>query len=382
MKRFFVILLSVLLLFSVLTGGCQIISVERNATAENVSTTTAPVETATTTQPAGTTPQTPGPTPVFNYGDDQALPSIADVVSKVKPSVVSINTEVVMRDFFNRPATQEGAGSGWIISPDGIIVTNNHVVENAQSITVVLDDGRSFNVNLASVIRDPVNDIAVLRIDAVNLPAVTLGDSSKMRVGDWVVALGNSLGEGVRATQGIISRRDASIKVDVGLSLYGLIETDAAINPGNSGGPLVNLAGEVIGVTNAKLEAVAVEATGYAISIATALPIIQGLLQNGRAVNPWLGVSLYTVDDLAIQTYNLTVEEGVLLVQVVGGSPAADAGLQANDVIISFAGQTVKTVDDIIKVLRTSQVGQDVAIVYVRGAQQFTATAKLIERPN
>ena len=170
------------------------------------------------------------------------LPSIADVVAKVKPSVAAINTEVVTFDIFNRPRTQEGAGSGWVISKDGIIVTNNHVVAGAESITVTLDDGRTFPVDLNTVATDPLSDLAVLIIDAENLPAVTVGDSLKLRVGDWVVAIGNSLGMGISATTGIVSSLGVHLEVSAGQTLYDLIQTDAAINPGNSGGPLVNMA--------------------------------------------------------------------------------------------------------------------------------------------
>ncbi|GAH87964.1 unnamed protein product, partial [marine sediment metagenome] len=128
------------------------------------------------------------------------MPSIADVVAKVKPSVVAINTEVITYDIFNQPFTQEGAGSGWIIDEDGLIVTNNHVVEGAKSITVTLDNGETWLVDMNAVATDRLTDLAVLKIDAENLPAITIGDSSKLRVGDWVIAIGNALGEGISAT--------------------------------------------------------------------------------------------------------------------------------------------------------------------------------------
>jgi len=317
-----------------------------------------------------------------DVGDGAAvLPNLADVVSLVKPSVVSINTEVMTLDFFNRPATQEGAGSGWIISSDGIVVTNNHVIEDAESITVVLEDGRTFDVDLATVARDPLTDLAVLRIDATDLPAMKIGDSSTMRVGDWVVAIGNSLGEGIRATQGIISRQDVSIGLDRAQTLYGLLETDAAINPGNSGGPLVNLAGEVIGITNAKLAAVEVEATGFAISIEAAMTTIQQLIGEGRAIHPWLGVSLYTVDQFVVQEYDLSIDEGVFVVQVVDPSPAYYGGLMSEDVILEFNGAEVKTVDDLIKAIRAAHVGQEVEITYSRNGDRVSTNITLVERP-
>jgi len=205
------------------------------------------------------------------------LTSISDVVAAVKPSVVAINTETTFNTF-GRYFTQEGAGSGWIIDENGIIVTNNHVVEGAEVISVTLDDGRTFTVAPSTIATDPLTDLAILQIDAENLPAVDIGDSSTLRVGDWVVAIGNSLGLGISAANGIVSGLEISLPLSSGQTLYGLIQTDAAINPGNSGGPLVNMKGEVIGITSVKVAAVGVEGMGYAISSNEAIPIIEALV--------------------------------------------------------------------------------------------------------
>ncbi len=338
------------------------------------------------TSPPSSPPATANITPIDSdwsippaEGQTPILPSIADVIAKVKPSVVAINTEVVTY-ILNRPRTQEGAGSGWIISDDGYIVTNNHVIEGAKSITVILDDGQSFTAEIVGA--DALTDLAVLQIDAENLPAAAVGDSTEMRVGDWVVAIGNSLGQGIRATQGIVSRQGASVQVDMGQALYGLIETDAAINPGNSGGPLVNMAGEVIGITSAKLASVEVESVGYAISTETAKPIIHQLINTGQAVHPWLGVSLYTVDEYVVERFSLAVEKGAFLVEVVASSPSDIAGLQSEDVIVGFAGSEIDTVDDLIQAIRSAKVGQEVEIIYWRGAVQSTTSTTLIERPD
>jgi len=171
------------------------------------------------------------------------LPSIADVVAGVKPSVVAIDTEMTFT-IFHRSFSQQGAGSGWLIDESGIVVTNSHVVEGAESIIVTLDDGRSLKVDPSTMAIDPVNDLAVLKIDAEGLPAVNIGAASGLRVGDWVVAIGNPLGLGISAKEGIVSRLDVSLTVE-GQTLHDLIETSAAINPGNSGGPLVNMKGQV-----------------------------------------------------------------------------------------------------------------------------------------
>ncbi|MFC1921023.1 S1C family serine protease [Chloroflexota bacterium] len=313
-------------------------------------------------------------------GQTSLLPSIADVVARVKPAVVSINTEIVTRDMFNRQYIADATGSGWIISEDGYIVTNNHVVEDAESITVILDDGRSFNAEIIGT--DVLTDLAVVKINSGNLPVAKVGDSEKLRIGDWVVAIGNSLGQGVRATQGIVSRQGASVEVDYNQTLYGLIETDAAINPGNSGGPLVNMAGEVIGITNAKYVETGVESVGYAISTETAVPVIEQLINTGEAIHPWLGVSPYTVDDYVVDRFSLSVDKGAFLKEVVEDSPAGSAGLQIEDVIVSFAGRKIESVDDLIEGIRLAKVGQEVEIVYWRGAAERTVTTILIERPS
>ena len=310
-----------------------------------------------------------------------ALPNIADVVARVKPSVVAITTEVVSFDFFNRPFTQQGAGSGWILDEDGIIVTNNHVVEDASSITVTMYDGSTYTVDQSAVFTDGLNDLAIIQIDAQNLPAVTVGDSAALRVGEWMVAIGNALGQGIRATEGIISRQGVTIPVAPGQTLYDLIETTAAINPGNSGGPLVNLAGEVIGITSAKIATVGVEGMGYAISTETAIPIIKELITNGYVIRPWLGIVLYTVDQFAIARYELGVESGVLITQVVQGSPADKAGLIPGDVITHFADEEIATAEDMIKAIHLSEIGQEIPVTYWRDQSEYTTEVIPIESP-
>jgi len=309
------------------------------------------------------------------------LPSIADVVAEVKPSVVAINTEVLTFDIFQRPRTQEGAGSGWIIREDGIIITNNHVIAGAESITVTLDDGRTFPVDSNTVATDPLTDLAVLKIDAENLPAATIGDSLKLRVGDWVVAIGNSLGLGITAKEGIISRLEVSMTVSSEQTLYGLLETSAAINPGNSGGPLVNMAGEVIGITSAKISAAGVEGMGYAISSREAAPIIQQLINTGYVVRPWLGVSLYTVDQFAVLRYDLAIDKGAFIVHIASGSPADKAGLKAGDVITKFEDQEITEVNELLRAIHSAQAGQKVEVTFWRGETKNTAYATLVESP-
>ncbi len=204
------------------------------------------------------------------------LPAIADVAAAIKPSVVAINTQTTYQ-MFRRSFSQDGAGSGWIIDDSGIIVTNNHVVADADSITVTLDDGRTFPVDMATIKTDPANDLAILRINASGLHAARIGNVSEVRLGDWVVAIGNPLGMGTSVKEGIISRLDVSLQVE-DQSTGHFIETSAAINPGNSGGPLVNMKGEVVGITSAKISSVGVEGLGYAININDAIPSIEALV--------------------------------------------------------------------------------------------------------
>ncbi len=370
MKRIIVYLTISLLLVSslILEAGCDLTAEDKATEPETPSTT------------GDTTPDTTGPVITISETPSPALPSIADVVAAVKPSVVAINTEITTLDFFNQESTQEAAGSGWIISEDGYIVTNNHMVEGAQSITVILDDGSLYDAQIVGT--DPLTDLAVVKIEAENLQAARVGDSSAMRIGDWVVAIGNSLGQGIRATQGIVSRTGVSLQVDMDTVLYGLIETDAAINPGNSGGPLVNLAGEVIGINSVKTVQVEVEGVGYSISTREAMPIIEQLITTGFASHPWLGVSLYPVDQYVIERFGLTIDKGVFIVEVVAGSPADRAGLQSYDVITSFAGKETDTVDELILGIRGASIGEEVEIVYWRDNAEHTTYATLIRRPD
>jgi serine protease Do len=372
LKRIFFSVISVILVLCLLSGvGCDLIS-KSSGTSE---------EETTSGDNSIVIPIDPDWQLPVSDGQSQAT-SIAEVVARVKPSVVAINTEVVQFDVFNRAYTTSGAGSGWIISEGGIIVTNYHVVEDAETITVTLDDGRTFPVDMDSLATDPLTDLAVLKIEADNLPAVTIGDSSRLRIGDWVVAIGNSLGEGTRATQGIVSRQDVTIQIEGGI-LTGIIETDAAINPGNSGGPLLNLAGEVVGITNAKAwdANIGIEGVGYAISTETAMPIIQSLIVQGYVTRPWLGVDTVTVTPAIAFWNRLSRDSGVVISYVYPGSPAEEAGLEVRDIIVRFDGVDVTTAYEVEQGQYASEVGDTIEIVYWRGDTKHTTHATLIESP-
>jgi serine protease Do len=369
LKAIFIVFVLILLLAVTLGPGCITITTPETP------------DLPSTTQTSTPTPINPEWTPPSTANQTNQLPGIADVVAMVKPSVVAITTEVVGQSIFGQ-YTQEGAGSGWIIDEKGIIVTNNHVVEGARSITVTTDSGDAYNADIESVATDYLNDLAILKIDAQDLPALKIGDTSRLRVGDWVIAIGNALGQGIRATEGIVSRKEVSLSVDQGQTLYDLIETSAAINPGNSGGPLVNLAGEVIGITSAKVTQIGVEGMGYAISIDTATPIIQQLVNNGYVVRPFLGVqNLLAVDQSVARYFGLSIDNGVLIRGVLSNSPATRAGLAAGDVIIKLGGDEVASVQDLTKVLYTSEIGKPLEVVYVRKGKEHTVSVVPVESP-
>jgi len=306
------------------------------------------------------------------------LPDFPPVVTEVIPSVVSVTTEVVVSDFFGRQSTEYVAGSGIFIDDKGYIATNDHVVEDAQSIYVQLADGRIFPAETVGT--DTLSDLAVIKIDAANLTYTYWGNSSLLSVGGWVLAIGNALGEGITATEGIVSRLNVSVNVQ-GNTLYGLIQTTAPVNPGNSGGPLVNMAGEVIGITSVKIVAAAVEGIGYAISSNEAKPTIEDLIRYGHVTHPWLGVSVSTVTPLLAASENLSVDRGAIVREVLAGSPADAAGLKVNDIIIRFGDKEIGTISDLVKAIRSSEIGQDVEIVFVRGEDTKISSVRLVERP-
>jgi serine protease Do len=334
----------------------------------------------TPSTPAVTAPTPISPSPVLvNSETASPFPDFVSVIANVKPSVVAITTEVTGFSRFGGTFTQEGAGSGWIIDSGGLIVTNNHVVEGANSVTVTLEDGRTFTAD--SVHTDPVADLAIIKINVQDLPALRIGDSSKLNVGEHVVAIGNSLGMGISATEGIVSAVGVSLSLSPGQTLSGLIQTDAAINPGNSGGPLVNIQGEVVGINSAKVAQVGVEGMGYAISVNEATPIIDQLITNGYVIRPYLGASLYTVDQFVAFRYRLAVDKGVLVTDVASGSPADKAGLKPGDVITAIDDKEISDEGVLTQTINSAQIGQKIKITYWRGRSQNTAYATLVQSP-
>jgi len=314
------------------------------------------------------------------------LPSIADVIEQVMPSVVSVTSEMVAYDFFHQEYTRTAAGSGVIIDDEGYIVTNNHVVENAKSgsVEVKLANDKTFPATIVGT--DALTDLAVLKIEATSLSCAHLGDSDLLAVGNWVVAIGNALGEGISAAEGIVSRLNVSITVQ-GTTLSGLIQTTAPINPGNSGGPLVNMAGEVIGITSAKMTTVGVEGMGYAISTNGTKPIIKELINKGHVDYPWLGVTTTTVTPSVAARYNLSVDRGALIIEapnspaVCPNSPAEAAGLREGDVIIGFNDKEIDTNIALGQAVINCNIGDEVEITFIRSKDTRTTTAVLKQSP-
>jgi serine protease Do len=307
------------------------------------------------------------------------LPDLQSVVARVKPSVVAINVQLTSYDYFNRVYNSEAAGSGWILDADGLIATNNHVIDGATSIMVTFDDGSVLPATVVGT--DPVSDLAVIKVNKTGLPEAMVGDSSSLHVGQWVLAIGNALGEGISATEGIVSRTGATITADSGQQLSDLIQTSAAVNPGNSGGPLVDLAGNVVGITSAKLADIGVEGMGYAISTKTALPILETLIRKGYVTYPYFGVQSEDVNQVYTRWYNLAVNQGAFVTTVGSGTPAAQCGIKPGDVIVGFDGKNITSSADLTNATENSQVGKTVTIVFYRGSTKNTVQIELVESP-
>ena len=294
--------------------------------------------------------------------------TIKSVVEQCANSVVEIQTESVTNG--SNPFQQyvsSGAGSGVILTQDGYIVTNHHVIEDANSITVRTRSGDEYNASLVG--SDEQSDLAVLKIDASGLTPAVLGDSTTLEVGDLAIAIGNPLGElGGSVTSGIISALDREMTID-GQTMT-LLQTDAAVNPGNSGGGLFNANGDLIGIVNAKSSGENVEGIGFAIPISTATDIIDELIANGEVTSrPTLGVSLYNVEDEMTASQLGVDSTGVYIVQIVDGGAADNAGLRSGDRIVSVDGSEVSSVSDVRAALNKHKIGESISITVERNGQ-------------
>ncbi len=342
--------------------------------------------------------------------------SFIEVGRKVGPAVVSISTEVVRRqvvrrqrpgggpfsefegdlfdrffeDFFGAPQEREfrsrGLGTGVIIDPDGLVLTNEHVVHGAEKVTVTLPDGREFKGEIKGT--DPRSDLAVIKIDAKNLPAAGLGDSDRVRSGQWAIAIGNPFGFAVGGSEptitvGVVSALHRAIRVGGAERDYtDLIQTDAAINPGNSGGPLVNLQGEVIGLNVAIFSTTGgYQGIGFAIPSNAVRRILGDLIAGKRVLYGWLGVNVQDVSEELAQHFALKGREGAIVARVLPGSPAEKAGLKDGDVVVAYGGQPVQSVAALLKQVARARVGERIPVQVVRAGRLLKLSVEVGERP-
>jgi serine protease Do len=322
--------------------------------------------------------------------------AVIEVAHKVSPAVVSITSQTITRGFFGNTQQTEGAGTGMIVTSDGLILTNRHVVEDTTAnYTVVLSNGKTYPAKVVS--RDTVNDLAFVRITASGLPTVALADSGAVQVGQRVVAIGNALGQFQNTvTDGIISGLSRGVTAGDQGSQFGsgnsenlqnLFQTDAAINPGNSGGPLVNLDGQVVGI-NTAVAGQGAQNIGFAIPINEAKPLIASVKTSGRIVRAYLGVHYVALDSQTAQANNLPVSDGAWIQAqddqtpgVVAGSPAEKAGLKEGDIIVKVAGQSVDSTNSLQSLVGKHQPGDKVTLTINRAGKTQTVDVTLGAAP-
>lgn len=311
--------------------------------------------------------------------------AIIDSTKKVSPAVVSIiSTENVM-DVFGQVSQQQGAGTGFIFTNDGYILTNKHVGSDINGkYTILTADGKKYDGKV--VAQDPSNDLAIIKIDAKGLPVVDFGNSNDLQIGQWVIAIGNALGQLQNTvTVGVISARERQLTAggygNQSERLENLLQTDAAINPGNSGGPLINLKGQVVGINTATAQSA--QGIGFAIPINTAKTAIESFQKNGKIVRPILGVRYVAVDSDVKETANLPVDYGAYITGnyqspgIVSGGPADKAGLQDKDIITAINGQRIDSNNPLGTEIQKYNPGDSIEITYLRDGKEHKTKVKL-----
>jgi len=330
---------------------------------------------------------------------DTPLRSYADVAARAMPAVVNISSDKVVetnpffddpifRRFFNMPnddihgrggkQVQHSLGSGVVISDDGYIITNNHVVDGADRIMVNFHGEQEYEAEVIGT--DPPTDVALIKIDAKDLPTIEIGDSDALRVGDQVLAIGNPFGVGQTVTQGIVSALNRNINL---MDYSDLIQTDAAINPGNSGGALVNMAGELVGMNAAILSrSGGSQGIGFAIPTSMIMRVVDSLKSGGKVQRAYLGVLPQEVNQAVAQYYGLDKPEGVLIAQVNDDTPAKKAGLEDGDIILKVDGKEIRNPSMLRNVISLSEVGHDAKLEILRDGKHKTVDVKLGELPD
>jgi serine protease Do len=335
-------------------------------------------------------PVDPGRPTGFSKLAKEVSPAVVNIVTNKSMKRVSRQSphgqdpfydffEKFFRDMPKNFRRGKGVGTGFVIHPKGYILTNHHVIENADEIQVSFADDRKFSARVIG--SDAKTDIALIKVETSDdLPVAPLGDSDKLEVGEWVLAIGNPFGLHHTVTAGIVSakgRRDISPS---GRDIYSdFIQTDASINPGNSGGPLLNMKGEVVGI-NAAINA-AGQGIGFAIPVNMAKVLIPQLKERGRVVRSWIGIQIQPVNRRLAKSFGLDEPKGALVAEVIPGAPAAKAGLQAGDIILSFGGQPIKKHSDLPWLASTAGVGTKIALKVMRGGQEIETHLTLAEHP-
>lgn len=324
--------------------------------------------------------------------------AFSEIASSVSPAVVNISTTKVMKrdsnplfddpffDFFNpfrefrtpKKWKEQSLGSGVIVSPDGYIITNNHVIEQADEVRVTLLDKRSFRARVIGA--DSKTDVAVVKIDAKDLPTVRWGDSDKLQVGEFVLAIGNPFGLSHTVTMGIIS---AVGRANVGIADYeDFIQTDAAINPGNSGGPLVNIRGELIGINTAIFSrSGGYQGIGFAVPSNMVRLVMDQLEKKGKVTRGWLGVTIQELTPELSQKFGLKNGKGALVGDVAKSSPAEKAGIRRGDIILEFNGKAVKDVGNLRNMVAESKIGSELNLSILRGDKEYSVRVVIAELP-
>lgn len=332
--------------------------------------------------------------PAIAEAETLAVPSVdfVPLVKKVKPAVVKVVAQTIVErrrgffgdDFFDRffnqpprPERREGLGSGFLISRDGYILTNNHVVSNAVKITVIDIDKKEHTARTIGT--DPKTDLALLKIEGNSFPFIRLGDSNAVEVGEWVLAIGNPLGMDLSVTSGIISAKGRQLYL---AEYEDFLQTDAAINMGNSGGPLLNLRGEAIGINSAILAPnMGNIGIGFAIPANMAAKVVDDLKQRGRVIRGWFGISIDEISDAKAKEYDLP-EPGILVLQVEDNSPAKKAGLQPMDLIIEFDGKRVTGATDLQMRIANTPIDQAVEVTLIRNNKKMKIKVIVTEAPD
>jgi serine protease Do len=299
-------------------------------------------------------------------------------LESVSKSVVHINTVRVVQDYYYRRFPVQGSGSGFILDDEGHIVTNAHVVKKADKIGVVLHGNKPVEGSILGVCRSI--DIAVVKIDPVDLYPAVIGDSDKVRVGERVYAIGNPFGlvGDPTVTSGVISAKDRSIKSPEA-SMDGLIQTDAPINPGNSGGPLVNMQGKVIAINTAIIPYA--QGIGFAIPTNKAMECIKQIKTHGNMMTPWIGIQGVSVTPQVASYYKLGVDHGVLVTNVVPGSPAQKSRIDSGDVIIGLGEASIRNIEDLRKELDLRRIGTEIGLTVARGRHRGTIKLRVEASP-